>query len=145
MHGGNGCAPHGCGLYPVCVSVAAATLYVLLWVCVCVFVHVFLCAWWTSALGLVTGIAGGVRLIQFCYGSVENGSCVTVCAHMTLCVFMCVCCESLIKYFACRDSEHPPSIGPPTLVLAPPLWAKQPPEWSASVANLAFYLRRPSF
>lgn len=59
-----------------------------------------------------------------------------------VCVLMCVCCESLIKYFACRDPEHSLK-GPPAPSLAPPLRAKQPPEWSPSVADLAFSLPGP--
>lgn len=51
------------------------------------------------ALGPVGGIAEGVHLIQFRCGPAEDGGGVCV-------LLICVCCESLIKYFACKDSEH---------------------------------------
>lgn len=110
--------------------------------CVPVFVHVFLHMYdglEFLAVGPVTRIAEGVRLIQFRYGPLENGNRVCMCVRTSQRVLMCVCCESLIKYFACINLEHSLN-GASNSGIVPPLWAKQPPEWSASVADLAFYL-----
>lgn len=74
----------GVGLYPVCVSITSLHAPHSQRMCVCV--HVFLYmhdGLEFLALGPVRGIAEGVHLIQFRYGSVENGR--------RVCVYICVC------------------------------------------------------
>lgn len=111
MHGRNGCAPHGCGLYPVSVaSLSLSLTRSLLFLYACkLHIDVSLQMYGVLqilALGPVTRIAKVVYLILFHYGPLENGGRVCIHERVSLCVLMSVCRESLIKYFACRNLER---------------------------------------
>lgn len=68
--------------------------------------------------------------------------CGCVCAYQP--VWLCVSTVSHWSNILLARIRSTPSMGPPTSALAPPLRLKRPPEWSASAADLAFYLRGPS-
>lgn len=103
MHVRNCCAPHGCGLHPVCIYVAAAPLWLSVYVRLhaCVGPRV-ICAWCTWVFS-----SGPCR--RNCWRGAFNSVSLWTSGGWRWCVcvlLMCVCCESLIKYFACKDSEH---------------------------------------